>query len=128
MKRLSVCFCLFFFVCICGRGQSSETAAMGDVRLNVSLDGAGTPVYTVSYKGRPVILSSRLGFVLNEDSTFYKGFVWKGVSRRSVDTVWKPVWGEVASIRDHHEELTVHLMKPAGVGASGPGRWLEFVV
>jgi hypothetical protein len=94
---------------------------MNRVQLSFSLDGEGRPVYAVNYDGKPVILPSRLGFVLSADSVFYKGFVVAGVIRRTVDTTWKPVWGEVASIRDHFEELTVHLEKPAAAlgGAAG---------
>ena len=86
-----------------------EEVTMGKVRLNFSLDAAGEPVYAVSYGDKPVVLPSRLGFVLAEDSTFYKGFSLLGVERKSFDSVWQPVWGEVRNIRDHYEQLTVHL-------------------
>ncbi|GGB15498.1 alpha-glucosidase [Puia dinghuensis] len=87
--------------------------------LTFVLDGEGRPVYSVSYAGRPVVLPSRLGFVLSADSSFFTGFVLRGQERRVVDTVWRPVWGEVAAIRDHYEELTVHLERM--------GRWLDIV-
>jgi glucan 1,4-alpha-glucosidase len=86
-------------------------ASMGDVRLAFSLDGQGTPRYEVWYKDRPVILSSALGFVLQEDSLLYRGFRQLGVERKTVDEVWQPVWGEVRDIRDHYEQLLVHLQK-----------------
>ncbi len=66
---------------------------LGKVKLTVGLDGSGTPVYAVSFGDKPLVLPSRLGFVLQEDSTFYKGFRWKGVERKSVETSWEPVWG-----------------------------------
>ncbi len=102
---------------------------MGKVRLSFSLDADGEPVYAVTYGDKAVIRPSRLGFVLSEDSTFYKGFVLLGVERRCFDSVLQPVWGEVREIRDRHEQLTVHLReapgrksdgRPSQGGASGP--------
>ena len=32
-----------------------------------------------------------------------------GSEKRPVDETWKPVWGQVSEIRNHYEEVTVHL-------------------
>ena len=114
MLKVIACFCLccFFYTVRAQRSSSAapgEDVTMGKVRLHFSLDAGGEPVYTVSYGDKPVILPSRLGFVLAEDSTFYKGFALVGVERKSFDSFWQPVWGEVREIRDHYEQLTVHL-------------------
>ena len=103
---------------------------MGKVKLSILLDAEGAPVYAVSFDGKPVILPSRMGFVLQEDSTFYRGFAWAGVERRPADAVWQPVWGESREIRNHYEELTVHLVKRKGAVAGGAdvgARWLDIV-
>ncbi|HXB95427.1 MAG TPA: glycoside hydrolase family 97 protein [Puia sp.] len=89
---------------------------MGRVQLDFSLDGAGSPVYAVSYGGKPVVLPSRLGFVLKEDSGYNRGFVVRGIERKVVDETWQPVWGEVKDIRNHYQQLTVHLGKGGGSG------------
>ncbi|MES1249576.1 MAG: glycoside hydrolase family 97 N-terminal domain-containing protein, partial [Chitinophaga rupis] len=91
--------------------QPTETAEMKKVRLSFTLDREGTPLYEVTFNGKPVVLPSHLGFVLNEDSVFYKGFQWKGVERTAVDTVWETVWGETRNIRDHYQQLVIHLEK-----------------
>src|SRR6185437_8439127 len=111
MIKAIACFCLCFFSFYAGYAQD---ISMGKVRLSFSLDAAGEPVYAVTYGDRPVILPSRLGFVLAEDTTFYKGFELLGVERSSFDSVWKPVWGEVREIRDHYEQLRVHLRETSG--------------
>jgi hypothetical protein len=126
MLKVIACFCLccFFYTVRAQRSSSAapgEDVTMGKVRLHFSLDAGGEPVYTVSYGDKPVILPSRLGFVLAEDSTFYKGFALVGVERKSFDSLWQPVWGEVREIRDHYEQLTVHLRETAG------GRLLDIV-
>ncbi|MHA4811143.1 glycoside hydrolase family 97 protein [Flavitalea flava] len=86
-------------------------AGMGLVKLQFQLKENGRPVYTVSFNQKPVILSSHLGFALTEDSSFYTGFQWTGTERKSVDANWQPVWGETKNIRDHYEQLVVHLQK-----------------
>lgn len=109
-----------------GADGDVQEVTVGKVRLSFSLDAAGEPVYAVSYGDKPVVLPSRLGFVLAEDSTFYKGFTLLGFERKSFDSVWQPVWGEVRDIRDRHEQLTVHLRKPGGP-TGGSGRLLDIV-
>jgi hypothetical protein len=149
MIKAIACFCLCFFSFYVVRAQqaipageggsgATQEISMGKVRLNFSLDAAGEPVYAVTYGDRPVILPSRLGFVLAEDTTFYKGFTLLGVERSSFDSVWQPVWGEVREIRDHYEQLRVHLRKSdrrvagaaeggAAGSTAGPGRLLDIV-
>lgn len=122
--KVIACFCLF--VCFLKvRAQQKETVTMGKVELSFSLEGDGIPVYAVSYGGKPVVLPSRLGFVLAEDSNFYRGFVLRGTERRSVDETWAPVWGQVKEIRNRYEQLTVHLQEVGKLGAGTSGQSQE---
>jgi len=98
-------------LCYAADAQRTETVEMKKVRLSFTLDREGAPLYEIAFNGKPVLLSSHLGFVLSEDSSFYKGFQWKGVERASLDTVWETVWGETRRIRDHYQEMVVHLEK-----------------
>ena len=43
--------------------------------------------------------------------SLYNKFEQKGVVRTSSDTNWTPVWGEVATIRDNYNEMTVSLLQ-----------------
>lgn len=96
-----------------GAAPPPETVVVEKVKLTFQLDGGGVPLYEVRFGDKVVILPSRMGFVLNEDSSFYKGFTLAGVERKSVDTTWQPVWGETKMIRDRHEEMIVHLVRAA---------------
>jgi len=80
----------------------------GNLRLEFSLKNGDVPVYCLSYKDKPVIKESRLGFQLN-NSGLYDWFEVKEVSRNEIDETWTPVWGEEASIRNHCNEMTVTL-------------------
>ena len=75
-----------------------------------SLLSDGTPSYTLSYKGKEVIKPSTLGFELkNDKKSLRNDFAIADTKTATFDESWKPVWGEVASIRNHYNELAVTL-------------------
>ncbi|MDB5209912.1 MAG: glycoside hydrolase family 97 protein, partial [Sediminibacterium sp.] len=83
--------------------------ALGNVELNVLINGSGTPLYSVYYKNQAVVSSSELGFVLTDDKDLHTGFEVTKTETKSVDETWQPVWGEVKNIRNHYQQLAVHL-------------------
>lgn len=80
----------------------------GNMKLDFRLVEGGTPVYSLSYKGEPVIAESRLGFRL-DNSGLFDWFEIADVERSEYDGTWSPVWGEEAEIRDRHNEMAVTL-------------------
>lgn len=86
----------------------SINSPSGDLCLTVDVDAAGTPVYSLDYKGKPLVLQSRLGLRADE-AQFESGFAIAGVDTATVDRSWTPVWGEYATVRDHFRELAVNL-------------------
>jgi len=82
----------------------------GQFSMNFSLLKDGTPTYELSYKNKPIIKSSKLGFELkNDKNSLLNGFVITNSKSSTFDETWKPVWGEVAQIRNHYNELAVTL-------------------
>ena len=79
----------------------------GNLVLNLDVE-QGTPQYTLHYKGQPVILTSRLGLLM-EEADLSKDFVITNVESSSFDETWQPVWGEYSDIRNQYNELTVTL-------------------
>lgn len=118
----------------------TETAALlspdKNLEMNFSMSDNGTPYYSLDYKGKHIVLDSRLGFLLRGDLNvsevkvqgdkidkvdkhpqidFYRDFEVADVKTDSLDYTWAPVWGEEDSIRCHYNELTVSLKhKPTG--------------
>ncbi|MBZ9786469.1 glycoside hydrolase family 97 protein [Psychroflexus sp. CAK57W] len=93
-----------------GQNLSSPNS---ELDLNFKLIKNGTPVYTLSYKGKKVIAQSKLGLELvNDDKSLLDGFELKDVSNSSFDDTWSPVWGEQSSIRNHYNEMAVTLEQP----------------
>ncbi|HTD99448.1 MAG TPA: glycoside hydrolase family 97 protein [Mucilaginibacter sp.] len=97
-------------------------AGMNKVKLEFMLDAEGKPVYSVYYGDKAVIKPSTMGFTLSNDTPFDKDFILTGSERASVDETWKPVWGEVSSIRNHYEQVIVHLKQK-----NSPNRLLNII-
>ena len=82
----------------------------GNFEMNFSLQKDGTPVYELAYKGKEIIKPSRLGLELKNDSiSLLNNFEVEKVDTGSFDETWKPVWGEVSTIRNHYNEMAVTL-------------------
>lgn len=88
------------------------TSPDGELSLTFSLN-EGTPTYKVDYKGAPVILESRLGFYLNGAEDLLDGFTLLSSEQSTFDETWETVWGEETAIRNHYNELLVHLEQKA---------------
>ena len=105
------------------------TSPDGNLTLTFEIGENGTPLYSLDYKGKAVVLPSGMGLELRgqdrqisfgEEITksdhgasvsLYNKFEQKGVVRTSSDTNWTPVWGEVETIRDNYNEMTVSLLQ-----------------
>ena len=84
----------------------------GIVTVHADVDG-GKPVYSVDYKGRPVVKPSTLGLQLADADDLTDGFEVVNTSTSEFDETWQPVWGENRDIRNHYRELLVELRQPA---------------
>ena len=81
------------------------------VRVECAKDGALR--YSINYKGTGVVLPSRLGFSLAKPKTELAVFNIERADSSLHDDTWTPVWGEVASIRNHYRELKLSLRERA---------------
>lgn len=81
----------------------------GNLALDFHLSDTETPVYSLDYKGKPVIKESKMGFVLHPTLQFNRDFEVVNTELSESDTTWETVWGQNREIRDHHKELFVAL-------------------
>ena len=126
---------LFVAAFSCNASQSTFAAENiaspdGNVIVNFDLKN-GAPVYSVDYKGKPIILESRLGLELDSENgrnsfadgissgndnvdrlSLFNGFELTKAERATLDETWLPVWGEESEIRNHYNELAVTLNQP----------------
>ena len=117
MKRFLLLFATVLAACACGGpvrvGQPclSLNSPDGNLELSFFLSAKGEPVYALSFRGEDVILPSKLGFTLMNGNDLRKDFTVSGTENKTVDETWAPVLGEEDSIRNHYNELAVHLFR-----------------
>ena len=111
-KIISSLLCLGIFCqCIVSQEKNITSASMNKVKLELSVNSKGIAEYSVFYNERKVILPSSLGFRLNDSIVMDSNLKIIKTDTLSVDETWKPVWGEVNSIRNHYKQLTIHLQQ-----------------
>lgn len=93
--------------------EVSVASPDGDVRLVFKVDSQGVPTYSLSYKQKPVIKTSRLGLELKGAPGLMDGFSLAAADTSTFDETWTPVWGEESKIRNHYNELLVTLDQEA---------------
>lgn len=82
----------------------------GKFVMEFTLLNDGTPSYSLNYKSKAVIKSSKLGLELkNDKKSLLDDFTVIDTKTTTYDESWKPVWGEVATIRNHYNELALTL-------------------
>ena len=104
---------LMCLVCLglAGRVQASEvTSPNGEMKLTFTLRDS-KPYYSVSFRGKPVIKPSCLGYELHNAESLLEGFTQTGEKTSTFDETWTPVWGENKTIRNHYKELLVNLIQ-----------------
>jgi hypothetical protein len=131
MKNLILASLVWFSFFTSAQAQQLKSPNQA-LEMNFSLQSDGTPSYTLSYKGKVVIKPSKLGLELKKDdktmlydltfstnapekeslfdkNSLLSNFTVKDTQTSTFDENWKPVWGEVAEIRNHYNELAVTL-------------------
>ena len=119
MKRLSLLVTLFFPLLMMAAEVKSPN---GNIVVKFYTDAQGRPTYEMSFKGRPVVLPSRLGLELAKDkhasrglkeTDLLDGFTIKDEQTSDFDETWRPVWGETSTIRNHYVEYVAVLHQQA---------------
>ena len=99
------CVCLLLFAC---GGNPEIISPDGRTRLSFVTGADGCMAYTVERDGKPLILPSALGLVVQERN-LAGGFSVREIVKRSVDETWTQPWGENKILRDCHNEMTAVL-------------------
>ena len=109
MKQFFIATVALFFSCSISFAQQIQSPNH-QLTLEFSLQNDGVPTYRLNYKNKEVIKTSTLGFLLKNDlKSLFNDFIVLDFKTSSFDETWKPVWGEVASIRNNYNELEVTL-------------------
>ncbi len=103
---------------LCLKGQNFVSVSSPDRAIVLTTLNAenGTFFYNITYKGKSVIEPSILGFSLSKPEIDLNTFEILSVDSSEVDETWKPVWGEVSSIRNHYKDLRLLVKDKSGSG------------
>src|SRR5690348_4033737 len=97
LRKLLVFFLLLSFTAHADT-QIQRFSPDRNIQFTFTYRDNGSVSYQLTYKGKPVIDPSGLGFNLivptdNGNKVSLTQFTWQGIDTSSVDETWKPVWG-----------------------------------
>lgn len=109
MKNLLYTVLVYFLALQITNSQQLKSPN-GKFTMEFTLQKDGAPSYSLNYKDKTVIKPSKLGLELkNDEKSLLNDFTVIDTKTVSFDESWKPVWGEVESIRNQYNELAVTL-------------------
>ena len=102
-----VAACAALTISAAAQTPASVTSPDGRNRVTVEIRNGGL-YYSLQRDNRPVIKPSQLGFLFKGAPPLKDGLqLVSAAPGPSVDETWTQPWGEVARVRDHHNELRV---------------------
>lgn len=121
-RRLSFLLLMLIIATVAGavetlqspNGKYQFTFSQKDGKLMYSLNYANKPVVEEGELGVNIdnhLVELAMGIPVDNSGVWTKGMEVTSVERRSEDNTWKPVYGEYAQMRDHYNEMTIHLLK-----------------
>lgn len=100
----------FFLLTGCDTSRPTEvTSPDGRIRLAFALDDSCRMTYRIQVNDTAFITSSRLGFEAKEGVNLSEGFRLTGTDFAANDETWTQPWGENKTLRNHYNEMAVHL-------------------
>lgn len=111
MRKLLLSAVVLLAITISSSAQDL-TSPNGNLKLSFKIQN-GTPTYQLSYKGKEVVKTSKLGLELKEGASLLNGFDVRKADYNEANETWSPVWGEERTIRNHYKEMLVTLDQKA---------------
>lgn len=109
MKKLFFASLITFAFSTLAEAQQLKSPE-GKFVMEFALQNDGTPTYSLKYKNKEVVKTSKLGLELKDDKkSLLNDFTVADTKTSAFDETWKPVWGEVDKIRNHYNEMAVTL-------------------
>ncbi len=97
-------------------GEDADILSSPDGQLNLlfAVSDKGEPIYALRWQDKDIILPSGMGFELTDGQDLRHNFTRVGAETSVIDETWSPVLGEEDSIRNHCNQLLLHLAQPDG--------------
>lgn len=132
MKRY---LCIFFLILAFVSVHAAETLQSPDGKCQFVFEQkGGRLIYHLNYAGKQVIeggelgvnidnhlVEAAMGIPVDTSKVWTTGMEVIKVEHTAKDDTWNPIYGEYSSIRDHYNEMVIHLMKGGNHDNSGNG-------
>lgn len=126
---------IIFFIFTFASAHAAETLQSPDGKYHFVFEQKdGRLVYHLNYAGKQVIeegelgvnidnhlVESAMGIPVDNSKVWTRRMEVIKVERTAKDEIWNPIYGEYSSIRDHYNEMLIHLMKGGKHDNSGNG-------
>src|SRR5436853_2685974 len=103
----------FLVLLVALRTYADDTLSLSspnnNIRLTIFHQPDGQLKYGVYYKQKFFIKPSGLAMKFSTPDVVLNKFDIVKTDQKQFDETWKPVWGEVSSIRNNYKELTLQL-------------------
>ena len=120
----TILFATFSLLSVSSAWAKSLSVSSPDKKITVTIDdGAGAPVYSVSFNGAQVVSPSVLGLEFREIAALGEGFAIASHEITASDSHWQQPWGERQQVRDNHRQLLVHFSDAATSRDESPRRF-----
>ena len=119
MRKLIILTAVLVAACTSNSFKFGEDADIlsspdGQLSLLFAVFDKGEPIYALRWQDKDIILPSGMGFELTDGQDLRYGFTRLGAEVSAIDETWSPVLGEEDNIRNHCNQLLVHLAQPDG--------------
>lgn len=84
----------------------------GNMTVAIDTNNDGRAVYRVTRKGKLLIATSQLGFILTDSNNMVRDFKAESSATATADSTWEQPWGERRYVRDHYNEILVRFRQP----------------
>ena len=114
-NRILLVFCILFFASFLSAAPIKPLKSQdGKLIVNFQLDQNGNFSYRLEFNKTEVIKSSRLGYrLVQSDDIPSAGWSLNDIGKRSNNSVWKPVWGKRAIVKDEYNEFVFDFKGPS---------------
>ncbi len=112
-KKLVLAMITLLTIISCGKEEKSFNTTLDSPSKNIKIDfwlqQDGSPAYSVAHKNSTVIDTSTISFDFKDQNSLNKDLEIVNTTTTTQDETWEMPWGEQKNVRNHYNEMVVHL-------------------
>ena len=109
MKKIIFIIISFFLISSCSSHKTEISSPNKKIHLSFNIDNDGFMSYNIKVNDSIFIDDSQLGFEAKDGLNLKNSFEIIKTEFSSKDETWEQIWGENKVVRNHYNEMAVHL-------------------